>query len=237
MVKNQNDPLHAGPSKSDADLPPVNPESAAEASPVTSPESESASPTKVCRFCSVQSVTAGAFCPNCGKPFGEKKSALSTRAKILTAVVVAVVILGGASAGLVAVSAQSAAVEAAAKEDARLEAEAVAKQEKKEADAASAAKAADDLERSLRTVSVTEMEKSITDWATEKTTSGVLKGPIIRTSCTPLGGGSTDDLTAITTIFSCIAVNVENADGSATGYRVSATFNWDTNQYTWHLGD
>jgi hypothetical protein len=62
-----------------------------------------------------------------------------------------------------------------------------------------------------------------------------LTGPILSVSCTALGGGSSDDLTSLTGTFECIAVNQKNADGSSSGYRFSATINWNKD-YTWHLG-
>ncbi|WP_166804501.1 hypothetical protein [Cryobacterium algoritolerans] len=51
-----------------------------------------------------------------------------------------------------------------------------------------------------------------------------------------VGRGSTDDLTAITTTFTCMAINKENADGTSSGYQFSATMNWDDGSCTWHLG-
>ncbi len=62
-----------------------------------------------------------------------------------------------------------------------------------------------------------------------------LTGPILSASCTPLGGGSADDLTSLTGTFECIAVNKENVDGTSSGYRFSATIN-SNKDYTWHLG-
>jgi hypothetical protein len=80
------------------------------------------------------------------------------------------------------------------------------------------------------------VEDSILKDAESRVTKGVLTGPITRASCTPLGGGSSDDLTAITGTFQCIAVNKTEADGSSSGYRFSATVNWNEASYSWHLG-
>ncbi|MDY7541181.1 MULTISPECIES: hypothetical protein [unclassified Cryobacterium] len=192
--------------------------------------------TKVCSRCSVQSQTNGAFCPNCGRPFDHSRAGRSRTIKIVAIALAALVVLGGGATAIalsVAHNNEVVAQEVAAKQ-AQADADA---ESKRVAAAAAAKKAADDAKRALRKTSVAGIETSITADAQKRVTDGVLQGPITRSSCTPLGGGSTDDLTAITTTFTCIAVNVENADGSASGYRFSATMNWDDGSYTWHLGD
>jgi hypothetical protein len=45
---------------------------------------------------------------------------------------------------------------------------------------------------------VTQLQRSVTKDARKSVDAGVLDGPILNTQCTPLGGGSTDDLTALT---------------------------------------
>lgn len=196
-----------------------------------------AAPTKVCANCSVQTQTLGDFCPNCGKAYSRTRRRPSRRAILITGIVAAVVILGGGGTAIALtvahdneVAAQAAAAEAKADKAAADAATAAAK---KEADQ----KAADDAQRAVRKSAVTEVQASITTDAQARVAEGTLEGPIIETSCTPLGGGSTDDLTAITTTFTCIAINTENADGTASGYRFSATMNWDDGSYSWHLGD
>jgi len=108
---------------------------------------------------------------------------------------------------------------------------------KADADATTAAakQAADDQTRADRKAQVSELEASILKDAKERVKSQTLTGPILSASCTPLGGGSADDLTALTGTFECIAVNKTNADGTSSGYRFSATINWNKD-YTWHLG-
>ncbi len=64
---------------------------------------------------------------------------------------------------------------------------------------------------------------------------GFLEGPILSASCTATGGGSTDDLTARTGTFDCIAVNEENKDDTVSGYGYAGTLDWDTGSATWHL--
>jgi len=54
--------------------------------------------------------------------------------------------------------------------------------------------------------------------------------------CAATGGGSTDDLTARTGTFGCLAVNKENKDDTASGYSYAGTIDWDTGELTWQLG-
>jgi hypothetical protein len=193
-------------------------------------------PIKVCRHCSVQSQTDGSFCPNCGKSFVRSNTRRSGKFRLLALSAVAIVILAGGVTAVSLVVAHN--NEVAAEQRAADKAEAA-----EAADAAHAAareksrKAADVADRAERKTTVSAIETSITTDAQTQVDSGELDGPIIKSSCAPLGGGSTDDLTALTTTFTCIAINVENADGTASGYRFSATMNWDTGSYTWHLGD
>ena len=191
---------------------------------------------KVCRFCSVQSQTDGSFCPNCGKSFVRSKTRGSRKLRLFALAAVAIVMLAGGATAVSLVVAHN--NEVAAEQRVADKAEAA-----KAAEAAHVAareqsrKAADVAERAERKTTVSAIETSITTDAQSRVDSGALDGPIIKSSCSPLGGGSTDDLTALTTTFTCIAINVENADGTASGYRFSATMNWDSGSYTWHLGD
>ena len=192
-------------------------------------------PTKVCAHCSTQSRTNGAYCPNCGKPFVHSRASRKT-VKIAAIAIAAVIVLGGATAVIartVMHSNEVVAQETAAKKEKAAEAAAAAEVAAEEA----AQEALDSAERDLRMTTVGEIEASITTDAQARVVEGILDGPIDKSSCTPLGGGSTDDLTAITTTFTCIAINKVNADGTASGYKFSATMNWDDGSYTWNLGD
>lgn len=169
---------------------------------------------------------------------------MSRRAKWLVVGVVALLILGLPSAALgvkvrndrVAEEKASAAAEAKAAADAEAQAEADRKQEEAEAEQA-AKDAADTEERNYRKSIIRQMQKSITKDAKKDVESGYLEGPIYYTTCDPLGGGSADDLTAITTTFSCMAVNEKLKGDMVRGYSYSATANWDEGSWTWHLGD
>ena len=66
--------------------------------------------------------------------------------------------------------------------------------------------------------------------------TGVLTGPILHSSCTPVSG-SPDSLSAHSGTFECLAANKTNAsDGTESGYRYSGTVDYDTGSITWHLG-
>jgi len=198
-------------------------------------------PTKVCRHCSVQSETTGEYCPHCGRPY--TKGARSKSMQWVAVSVLAALVVAGATTGalvlkgrhdhavhLQAVAAQrKAAAEAAAKAQAARQAAAAKR--------AAAKRAADQRERQQRHQAVRYMEKTITKDAQKDVDSGLLDGPILRTTCDPLGGGSTDDLTALTTTFSCLAVNKKNNDGTVSGYAYSATMNWTKGSFSWHLGN
>ena len=192
--------------------------------------------TKVCASCSVQSQTPGDFCPNCGKGYLRVSPWKRRRVRLTASVIAAVVLLGGCGVALAVSAAQNrdvVAAEATAKASREVERAAAAQLASK----AKAAEEADDTERVVRVGVVGALERRITTDAQKRVIEGTLDGPILRTSCTPLGGGSTDDLTALTTTFSCIAISTDNADGTYSGHGISATMNWDDGSYTWHLGD
>ncbi|MDA0170325.1 hypothetical protein OJ998_14600 [Solirubrobacter taibaiensis] len=85
----------------------------------------------------------------------------------------------------------------------------------------------EDLERSLR--------KAITKDARASVRDGLLDGPILRTSCDPVGGGR-DDLTSRTGKYDCLAITETDADGTSRGYSFHATINYEEYSYTWGLG-
>lgn len=194
--------------------------------------------TKICRKCSVQSLTLSGFCPSCGTPYIARGRFANVNKRILLiAAAVLIVVLAGVGITLNIqhtnrVNSEQAAAASAAEAENKLQAEAT-----RAASAATAAKqAADASKRALRKLIITGLEDSVLKDAESRVTKGILEGPITRVSCTPLGGGSSDDLTAITGTFQCIAVNKTEPDGSSSGYRFSATVNWNDASYSWHLG-
>lgn len=195
-------------------------------------------PTRVCRKCSVQSETSGDFCPNCGRSYVRR--GLSKRAKLIICGITVAALLGAGTTGVLAKSRHDRAVavaQAAADRKAAKAAKAEADAKAAVARRAAAKKIADNAERRLRRNGVKQMERSITKDARTDVNSGLLDGPIFYTTCDPLGGGSTDDLTALTTTFSCLAVTKKNNDGTVSGYAYHATENWSAGSYSWGLGN
>jgi hypothetical protein len=110
-------------------------------------------------------------------------------------------------------------------------------QQQREAAAASAAKASqDDAERARRRAAVTEIESSVKTMAQKHASTGVIQGPVISVTCSPVAGGSTDDLTQQTTVFKCFVANKDNGDGTMSGYNYNATMNWSTGSFTYGFG-
>src|SRR3954452_2196780 len=187
-------------------------------------------PVRVCPQCSAQAQTDGAFCPQCGASYMRKrrKTRLTRRGRIARFVALVIVLAGGGAAALIFKldhdrNAHAAAVAAQQKRD----------EAQRQADQKAAA---DDVERSKRADLVKSLEKSVTKDAEKDVNDGVLTGPVLRSQCEPAGGSNPDDLTVTTADYTCLAVTSENADGTAEGYRFSASVNYDQLNYTWHLG-
>lgn len=212
--------------------------------------------TKVCSKCSVQTETAGNFCPNCGASYLGAKAGLnvSKRTWIIATSVVVLLMVGVvigmsilqsnrdneleqlAAASFAAASAEASKSEATAAAEASKSAAAAAAVASESAAAAKRQADKDALETEMRKVMITALEESVLKDAQKRETEGSLEGPFSRSSCTQLSGGSIGDLTAETSTFECIAVNKKNDDGTESGYVFSATMNWDTAEYQWHLG-
>ncbi|MQW75307.1 DUF2510 domain-containing protein [Nocardioides sp. dk4132] len=199
-----------------------------------------APPTKVCPKCSVQTHTSGDFCPHCGARYVRRRRPELGR-KAIIGIVAAAVVLLGIGGGIVwkvqhdreqERNAEAAALEAE-RETAAREREEKAEAEREAAEEAAALETA---ERAVRTSIIKQMQQSITKDAKEKVSEGVLEGPIYYTNCDPLGGGSVDDLTALTTTFECLAVNEKLDGGQVRGWVFSSTVNWDEGSWSWHLG-
>ena len=104
------------------------------------------------------------------------------------------------------------------------------------ASSAAAAASAANTERYLRESSVSEIESSIKKLAQDHANSGFIDGPVLGVSCDPVAGGSTDDLTARTTVFECFVATQRLAGGESRGYKYHATMNWSTGNYTYGFG-
>jgi hypothetical protein len=151
---------------------------------------------------------------------------------------VGVLLLGLIGGGLVWKSAHDSHVAAAAAAAAAQKAANQSReQQQREAAAASAAKASqDDAERASRRATVTEIEASVKTLAEKHASEGTIQGPIISVTCSPVAGGSTDDLTQQTTVFKCFVANKDNGDGTMSGYNYNATMNWSTGSFTYGFG-
>lgn len=182
--------------------------------------------TRVCRHCSVQSITPGGFCPSCGKPYAGSGS--NRKWIKITAIAAAVLLLAAAVVG-------GLAVKSSHDKQVRADQAAAVTLKAKEARVA-AQKESDNAERKQRKTLITELEKNMTKSAKKVAKSGLIDGPIKYTSCTATGGGSVDDLTALTGTFNCLAVNKDNKDGTSSGYGYSGTIDWKTGEQTWQIG-
>lgn len=151
---------------------------------------------------------------------------------------VGVVVLGGtATAVVLKVQSDNEAEEKRdrAAQEKQEEEERQRRAERAEREAEEEQDALDSIERSSRRVLVKDLQKSITKDANEKAATGVLDGPILRTVCTPVGGGS-EDLSEPTGKYECLAVTEDNTDGTSSGYSFDATINYEKFSYTWQLG-
>jgi Protein of unknown function (DUF2510) len=100
--------------------------------------------------------------------------------------------------------------------------------------AAKAAKIA--AERATRKAQIPGIEASVKAMAVKDVADGVLDGPVLDSTCTPVGGGSTNALDSSSTVFLCFVGTVKNTDGTETGYDFNATMDWSTGEYTYGLG-
>ncbi|MGU3435052.1 DUF2510 domain-containing protein [Actinomycetes bacterium M1A6_2h] len=94
----------------------------------------------------------------------------------------------------------------------------------------------DNADRASRTLAVSGIESSVKTMAEGHVDKGIVDGPILSVSCSPVSGGSMDDLTETTTVFECFAASEDNGDGTMSGYKYHSTMNWTTGEYTYGLG-
>jgi len=191
---------------------------------MTSEEHMNELPLRVCPKCSVQAQVEGDFCPRCGASYDRSRRRRMGKRSALIGGVILLLILG-AGTGLVL-------NEQLKQDDANALAEEQAQAEQAEIDAQTEE---DESEREQRRDMIVELEKLIRKDARNNVKQGILDGPILSASCTATGGGSTDDLTAQTGTFECIAVTKEKKDGTMSGYGYTGTLDWDTGSATWQL--
>jgi len=164
-------------------------------------------------------------------PAGDSKPKRTWRKKpiLLTVLVLVLAAVGGSITWKVNHDAQVAAQAAAIEEAANREAERLA------ADLA-AQEAADATERASRALSVANIESSIEDMALEHVNKGMFDGPVLSVTCSPVNGGSTDNLNETTTVFECFVGTEDVGDGRMRGYKYHATMNWTSGEYTYGFG-
>jgi hypothetical protein len=186
----------------------------------------------------MDATSAGAGTPSPGSTSAEQRS--RRWVLVAAAAVLLLGLIGGGAAWKIVgdqreaeAAARAAAASSAAAEQAAQEQE---EREREEA-AAAAQEQRDDAERRSRLDSVTEIEASVQEMAEGHAADGIIDGPIIDVTCSPVNGGSTDDLTEQTTVFECFVANEDNGDGTLSGYGYNATMNWSTGSYTYSLGD
>ena len=162
----------------------------------------------------------------------------SKRRKTLLIASTALVVVAGLLAGGLALTRTSDRQIAATKITKAKTAERLAAAEAKaSADAAAEAKQVkDDAERAARTATVAGIEASVKTMADNDVTDKLLVGPILSVKCSPIGSGSTNDLTQLTRVFECFAANKDNGDGTQSGYTFHANMNWSDGSYTYGLG-
>ncbi len=185
-------------------------------------------PARLCPHCAAPSQTAGEFCPYCGRRFsGGGRSGFSTRVKWALAGLAVLLVLGGAG---VAVAIKLHHDDQVAAQHQRAAAAATAR-------AQAARRAAQAAEVSSRQSLETGLQDAITKDATQKANQGLLfSGAPTSTVCTPVSGGSSQDLSKATGTYSCSAEYQTNSDGTSSGYRYTGTINFATGLTSWQLG-
>ncbi|WP_210505884.1 DUF2510 domain-containing protein [Naasia sp. SYSU D00057] len=143
-----------------------------------------------------------------------------------------------ATGGMVWKTTSDAAAAEEAREVAAAAAAAAEAQQKAEAEARARddQERKDEAERASRRDAVPGIEASVKKMAEEHVAEGMIDGAIIDVTCSPVGGGSTDDLTEQTTVFDCFVANEDNGDGTMSGFSYNATMNWSTGSYTYGFG-
>jgi hypothetical protein len=165
---------------------------------------------------------------------GSAEKAAGGRKKVVVASVVALIVLAAAGIGVFWKNSHDTQMRNAAIAASSSKAAA----DKSAADAAEADRVRRDTEakRAQRAAAVKDIEASIKTLAQKHIADGLFDGPVLSVSCDPVGGGSTDDLTAKTTVFECFVATKDNGDGTFSGKKYHATMNWDTGDYTYGFG-
>lgn len=155
---------------------------------------------------------------------------------ILAAVIIAVLLAGGVVAWKIASDHQAAQAQAEIERAEAVAAEEEADEER-EAERVRMEELEMDAERARRAESVVGIEDAISKMAKGHIADGIIEGSVISVTCNPAAGGSTDDLTAQTTVFECFVATEDNGDETLSGHYYNSTMNWDTGSYTYGIGE
>ncbi|MEE2058391.1 DUF2510 domain-containing protein [Rhodococcus artemisiae] len=148
---------------------------------------------------------------------------------IVALVILVLAVVGGTVSWKVNHDAQVAAQVAAAEEAADREAERIAEE-------VAAQERRDEAERASRMLSVANIESSVEEMANEHVGEGMYDGPVLSATCSPVNGGSTDNLNETTTVFECFVGTEELGGGRMRGYKYHATMNWTSGEFTYGFG-
>lgn len=196
-------------------------------------------PTRVCPRCSTQAKTAERFCAHCGAPYERRRPRLSRRAKLVMGAVLGALLVIGVGAGVYAKVQHDQDVREERERAARLAAdrrEAARKRRERQRQIAAAEARAEAVELELRVDAIKDMQAAISEDARDKVDEGLLDGPILGTTCDARGGSDPTDLEESASEFTCIASTKKSDDGTRSGYRFTATMDWDDGSYSWRLG-
>lgn len=198
---------------------------------------------KACRRCSTIVEADGDYCPRCGARYDGRRLSRRTRRIVLTGLLVGLLGAGGGAAALVihhdhveavrkrALRARE-ATEAHKQLEVEEEAQRITETEHREAEQAKRKEIA------LRAALEHELEQAITKEARERVgdvPGGIPEATIFKTECLHTSGGSSQELSSTTGQFECVAVTNEPPPGGhETGYRYTATIDFETGAYTWH---
>ncbi len=190
-------------------------------------------PARVCPHCATVSHTDGPYCPQCGQSLITDERRLSRTAKGAIAGVILLAVLAAAGSAI-AIKVHQDNLHAAQR---RAAAARVAAARAAAAQAAAAQQAQQQAEVTMRQGLETQLEQAITKDAQSDVDQGLLtSGPILSTNCTPISGGSSQDLSQSAGTYSCIAIYSNNPDGTSSGYDYSGTINFNSGSETWRLG-
>lgn len=175
--------------------------------------------------------------PPAASPLDSTKPRRGKKLAVIGAVAGGLLILGAGGTAFAVNAAHERAAAEAAEAAARQQADEKAAAEAAAAEEAAAQQAADDAEREQREESVGGIEASVKKMAKGHVKDDIIDGPIIDVTCSPVAGGSLDDLLQTTTKFSCFVANEDNGDGTMNGYTYNATMNWESGEYTYGFGE